>query len=64
VIKQNTEVALRHYSPEVYRETLIAIYKKVVETNVRQHIDKGVLISEFLNLELFSLLKWGPYVEE
>jgi hypothetical protein len=33
-------------------------------TPVKQKIDKTVLVSSFLNLDEFSLLKWSDYTEE
>ncbi|MBL7179979.1 MAG: hypothetical protein ISS65_07180 [Desulfobacterales bacterium] len=63
LIQNNRQAALRNYSPTIYGNTLKDIYKKVGGLNVRQRIDKSALASEFLNLENFSLLKWGPYVE-
>jgi len=38
------------------------LYNKVVTTPVKQRIDKTALATAFLNLEEFSLLKWGDYV--
>jgi hypothetical protein len=42
---------------------MLNLYNKVVTTPVKQRIDKTALATAFLNLEEFSLLKWGEYVE-
>jgi len=64
LIQHNKDAVKRNYHQTVYRDTLADIYAKVAKVNVRQQIDKSVLISDFFNLENFSLLKWGPYLEE
>ncbi|MBU0988529.1 MAG: hypothetical protein KKH68_14860 [Proteobacteria bacterium] len=62
LIENNRQAVLQHYSPPIYRKNLLRIYRRVITDNVRQRIDKTVLISEFLDLENFSLLKWDDYV--
>jgi hypothetical protein len=52
------EAVLFNYNRPKYREKLINIYTKVVRDNVCQKIDKKILVSEFLRLNNFSLLKW------
>ena len=42
---------------------MLNLYNKVISTPVIQKIDKIALATAFLNLEEFSLLKWGEYVE-
>lgn len=64
LIKANQIAVLNAYSQKNYTKTLLNIYKKVSTRAVAQHIDKRILVSEFLNLDNFSLLKWGPYAEE
>jgi uncharacterized protein (DUF1499 family) len=61
LIQHNMEAVLFNYNKAKYRENLIAIYKKVVRDNVCQKIDKNLLVSEFLALDNFSLLKWCDY---
>ena len=61
LIALNRRAVLRKFDPIIYREKLMDIYAKVSTTPVRQKIDKSVLVSSFLNLEKFSLLKWCDY---
>jgi hypothetical protein len=58
LIQNNMEAVLFNYNRFNYREKLIGIYKKVIKDNVCHKIDKKILISEFLRLNNFSLLKW------
>lgn len=64
LIQNNRHAIMQNYHQPAYRETLTDTYTKVAGVNVRHQIDKFVLISEFMDLNKFSLLKWGPYVEE
>jgi hypothetical protein len=64
LIQNNLQAILNNYNQAIYTETLMNIYKKTVAVNVSHRIDKTVLFSEFLDLENFSLLKWGPYAAE
>jgi hypothetical protein len=61
LIQHNMEAVFFIYNKAKYREKLIDIYKKVVRDNVRHKIDKKLLVSEFLALDNFSLLKWCDY---
>jgi glycosyltransferase involved in cell wall biosynthesis len=61
LIQHNMEAVLSNYNKTKYRENLIDIYKKVIRDNVSQKIDKKLLVSEFLELGNFSLLKWCDY---
>ena len=58
LIQHNMEAVLFNYNQHKYREKLLDIYTKVLMDNVCQKIDKKVLVSEFLSLNNFSLLKW------
>lgn len=58
LIQNNMDAVLFNYNQPKYKEQLIGIYTKVVRDNVCQKIDKKILLSEFLNLNNFSLLKW------
>ncbi|MCJ7540421.1 MAG: hypothetical protein MUO88_12235 [Desulfobacterales bacterium] len=58
LIQNNMEAVLLNYNQPKYREKLIDIYTKVIKDNVCQKIDKKILLSEFLSLNNFSLLKW------
>lgn len=62
VIENNCRAVVNNYSKNLYRENLLKIYTRVVEDTIYQHLDKNILLSAFLNLEDFSLLKWGIYV--
>jgi hypothetical protein len=57
------KAVLLNYNKTIYKEKLIEIYSRVVNSSVRQSIDKEILISCFFKPENFSLLKWGDYVE-
>lgn len=63
LIKNNMNVLTEKYSKAVYRKRLIDIYSKVAKNKVSHEIDKKILLSGFFNLEEFSLLKWGKYIE-
>jgi hypothetical protein len=47
----------------MYRERLLEIYRRVANVSVNQRLDKTTILSHFLNLNEFSLLKWGKYVD-
>jgi len=64
LIENNKQAILRNYGPDLYRNKLLNVYRKVSTTPIKQKIDKTVLVSSFLNLEKFSLLKWSDYTEE
>ena len=63
LIAANRQIVSQHYNSRNYRESLMNIYQRVVSEPVRQQIDKQKLLSTFLKLESFSLLKWAPYTE-
>ena len=63
LIHNNLQAILKNYNQTIYTQALRNIYSSVLKVNVSHRIDKNILFSEFLNLENFSLLKWGPYVE-
>ena len=64
LIDDNRKAVLSSYGPESYRKKLLSTYHKVSTQAVNQKIDKTVLISNFLDLNNFSLLKWSDYTEE
>jgi hypothetical protein len=64
LIQNNMNAVLLNYNKSKYREKLVDIYSEVIEDNVYHKIDKKVLLSKFLTLEDFSLLKWCEYAEE
>ena len=63
LIQNNMKAVLKCYNNKIYKKKLFEIYSNVCKNPVRQRIDKKILLSEFLNLQKFSLLKWGDYVE-
>lgn len=62
LIQNNMKAVLSNYNNRIYKKKLFEIYSNVCKNPVRQRIDKKILLSEFLNLQKFSLLKWGNYV--
>jgi hypothetical protein len=62
-INTNKRLVQKCYSQTIYRQRMLDLYNKVVTNPVKQRINKTVLATAFLNLEEFSLLKWGAYVE-
>jgi len=63
LIRKNKQAVLSNYDRRSYRKKLMAIYTSVSQQAVHQRIDKNVLLSEFLKLDEFSLLKWCGYLE-
>lgn len=63
LIQNNMHAVLSNYNKMIYREKLLEVYSGVINTCVSHSIDKDILLSEFLNLNNFSLLKWSEYVE-
>ena len=63
LIQNNRKAVLRNYNKTIYKQNLMEIYRNVIKTSIRQKIDKQMLLSQFLNPETFSLLKWSDYAE-
>jgi hypothetical protein len=63
LIQHNMKAVLTYYNNRIYKKKLFEIYSNICKNSVRQRIDKKILLSEFLNLQKFSLLKWGDYVK-
>lgn len=63
LIAHNRKAVSRYYNPKLYRQRLLEIYSQVAKVSVCQSINKHKLLSYFLNLKAFSLLKWSSYVE-
>jgi len=63
LIQNNMNAVLNNYNQTTYRKNLIEIYSKITNNSVHQRPDKNILLSEFINLEQFSLLKWNDYAE-
>lgn len=62
-IQSNRQTIMATYSENKYRHNLLATYARVSRQSVRQHIDKKILLDYFMDLEHFSLLKWGKDAE-
>jgi hypothetical protein len=63
LVKHNQRAILKTYNKVTYRKRLLEIYQKVARSEVKQKINKTVLVSAFLNIEEFSLLKWSDYFD-
>ncbi|MDL1967381.1 MAG: hypothetical protein LWW97_02245 [Deltaproteobacteria bacterium] len=63
LIQNNMNAVLSNYNKTTYKKNLLEIYSKIINNPVHQRLDKNILLSEFINLEQFSLLKWNDYVE-
>ncbi len=59
LIQNNMKAVLNSYNKTLYREKLISIYSRVMSKPVSHCINKNILLSAFLDLEQFSLLKWN-----
>ena len=46
-IKQNKKVIEEEYSMEKSKQTLLSVYKRVMERSIAQSIDKRVLLNAF-----------------
>jgi len=62
LIRHNQKAIEKGYNQEKYGRTLRTVYERVANTTVKQKIDKQALVSAFMDLENFSLLKWSDYV--
>jgi len=60
-IERNREIVRDHFDLGVYGQRLVNIYTQVNRQPVQHQIDKTVLLDAFLDMNRFSLLKWGPY---
>jgi glycosyltransferase involved in cell wall biosynthesis len=58
-IAHNRTSVLSSYTRKAYQHRLMEIYTSVMQEPVCQQINKQTLVSEFLNPETFSLLKWS-----
>jgi hypothetical protein len=63
LIRHNREAIEQSYNQKQYGQILREAYDRIANTSVKQSIDKRVLISAFLDLERFSLLKWSDVTE-
>ena len=60
-IEKNRRIVQNDYDLDSYGERLSNVYTQVARRTLRHQIDKTVLLDAFLDLNRFSLLKWGPY---
>jgi hypothetical protein len=63
LIKRNRLAVKKNYNNILYRKRLLEIYSRVANVSVNQRLDKLTILSHFLNLNEYSLLKWGKYVD-
>ena len=63
LIKRNRMAVKKNYNHILYRAKLLEIYRRVAKVNVSQRLNKSTILSHFLNLNEFSLLKWEKYVD-
>ena len=63
LIQNNKNAVLSSYNRSIYKNNLMKIYATVIAQPVHHSINKKILFSHFLNLESFSLLKWGDYID-
>lgn len=64
LIQNNSKAVACHYNQKKYRKNLLDVYTRVIRNTVHHKIDKKVLLSEFFDLDNFSLLKWSFYAEK
>jgi hypothetical protein len=60
-IENNRDAVMQYFGMESYRNRLLDIYRRVVNSKVRHRIDKNILLKTFFDLKRFSLLRWSPY---
>jgi len=58
-VAANRRIVTRRFTLEAYADRLEEVYTQVRDRPVAQCLDKERLLETFLNLEDFSLLKWG-----
>jgi len=59
-IEANRNVVLNRYDQRSYQETLMGVYRKVMDS-ASHSICKKNLLDHFLDLDRFSLLKWSDH---
>jgi len=60
-IENNHRIVEDNYDLDDYGVRLLEVYKIVDRQPVQHQIDKSVLVDAFLDVNRFSLLKWGSY---
>jgi hypothetical protein len=63
LIRHNRAAVDQRFNQNQYGRILAETYDRVAHRPVKQSIDKRVLVSAFLDLERFSLLKWSDFAE-
>ena len=58
-IRHNRAIVETEFSQSAYQTRLLSTYHHIIHQTVNHQIDKQILAEKFLNLENFSLLKWG-----
>ena len=61
IIGHNRRIVEKAYSPHLYQQRLLGVYRQVKQQPVEHHIDKTKLLEQFLVPDNLSLLKWGAY---
>jgi len=61
IIENNRRIVQDNYDMGSYGHQLLKVYKQVNQCPIQHQIDKTALLDAFLDLDRFSLLKWGPY---
>lgn len=61
IIDSNRLAVFEYYALKQYHARLLTIYDQVARHRVRHRIDKKAVVEAFLDLDRFSLLKWGGY---
>jgi glycosyltransferase involved in cell wall biosynthesis len=61
LIHSNAKRIKQVFGEAAFQESLVSIYRKVIDQPVPQKIDKQELLKHYLNLDEFSLLKWGGF---
>ena len=61
LIAGNRQRVAALYGKDRYETALLRLYERIRNTDVRHRIDKRILLSHYMNLKDFSLLKWCPY---
>jgi hypothetical protein len=54
---------LKNYNLSMVKNRLVAIYQKVMATDISHHINKPMLLSQFFKPETMRMLNWSEYIE-
>ena len=64
ILMANETAVHRHYHPDTYGEKLMTVYEQVCARKVHHAVDKAALLTQYLEPENLSLLKWGQFEEQ